>query len=82
MVTKTCECVLPLPINIGSISTCEDANMLKQYIVTYKVAKNKLNVCQRAMELSMFGVGRTDRIWNTVLRFKTCIVYIGAILPG
>ncbi|CAG9133292.1 unnamed protein product [Plutella xylostella] len=40
--------------------------------------KSKLKVCQRAMERSILGVKRTDRIRNTDLRSKTQIADVGA----
>ena len=39
--------------------------------------KSKLKVCQRAMERSILGVRRTDRIRNTELRSKTRIIDLG-----
>ncbi|XP_063619671.1 uncharacterized protein LOC134792332 [Cydia splendana] len=39
--------------------------------------KSRLEVCQRAMERSILGVRRTDRIRNTELRSKTGIVDVG-----
>ena len=35
--------------------------------------KFRLGVCQRAMERSILGIKRSDRIRNTTLRFKTGI---------
>ncbi|XP_047989820.1 uncharacterized protein LOC125229086 [Leguminivora glycinivorella] len=40
--------------------------------------KSKLKVCQRAMERSILGVRRTDRIRNTELRSRTRVVDVGA----
>lgn len=42
-----------------------------------KALKSKLKICQRAMERSILGVTRMDRIRNTTLRSKTGIVDVG-----
>jgi hypothetical protein len=39
--------------------------------------KSRLKVCQRAMERSILGVKRTDRVRNTTLRSKTRIADVG-----
>lgn len=39
--------------------------------------KTKLKVCQRAMERSILGVKRTDRIRNTILRERTGLTDVG-----
>ncbi|KAJ2937401.1 hypothetical protein O0L34_g19084 [Tuta absoluta] len=39
--------------------------------------KSKLKVCQRAMERSILGVKRIDRVRNTTLRSKTGIMDVG-----
>ncbi|CAG9130127.1 unnamed protein product [Plutella xylostella] len=40
--------------------------------------KSRLKVCQRAMERSILGVTRLDRVRNTTLRFATRIKDVGA----
>ncbi|KAJ8727801.1 hypothetical protein PYW08_016186 [Mythimna loreyi] len=42
-----------------------------------ELQKFRLGVCQRAMERSMLGVKRTDRIRNDVLRSMTGIIDVG-----
>ncbi|PZC78256.1 hypothetical protein B5X24_HaOG202328 [Helicoverpa armigera] len=39
--------------------------------------KSKLKVCQRAMERSLLGIKRTDRIRNTVIRSRTGVADVG-----
>ncbi|PZC72867.1 hypothetical protein B5X24_HaOG210392 [Helicoverpa armigera] len=39
--------------------------------------KSRLKVCQRAMERSLLGIKRTDRIRNTVIRSRTGVADVG-----
>ncbi|KAJ2948721.1 hypothetical protein O0L34_g7979 [Tuta absoluta] len=68
---------LPLTLKRKLVDVYSARLNLRRTNVVFEAQKSKLKVCQRAMERSILGVKKIDRIRNTTLRSKTGIIDVG-----